>query len=233
MSKAKKQAWVAILIMMALILIDQWIKIYIKTHFVLHESYKVTSWFYLSFVENKGMAYGMQLGSKALLTGFRIAAVFLFGWYLFKQIVQNQSPWLFVVLMSMLISGALGNIIDCVFYGQWFTSSVGRVAQWADPSVGLMPNTSWFLGPVVDMFYFPLIRFDWPEWVPATGETVHFITDFDWPDWLPCSDEPFLFFKPVFNFADACITVSTVSLLLYFCINTYRTTKSKKQHADL
>ena len=77
MSKAKTQILVAGLIMLVILLIDQWIKIYIKTHFVLHESYKVTSWFYLSFVENKGMAYGMQLGSKALLTGFRIFAVVL------------------------------------------------------------------------------------------------------------------------------------------------------------
>lgn len=231
MSKAKTQILVAGLIMLVILLIDQWIKIYIKTHFVLHESYKVTSWFYLSFVENKGMAYGMQLGSKALLTGFRILAVVLFLYYLVRKVIRNESPWLFVVLMSMMISGALGNIIDCIFYGQWFTSSVGQVAQWADPSVGLMPNAAWFHGPVVDMLYFPLIRFDWPEWIPCAGQTVHFITDFDWPDWLPCSDEPFLFFKPVFNFADSCITVSTVSLLLYFAIGTYKASKNKKQHA--
>ncbi len=232
MSKTKTQTLVAILIMLAIVLIDQWIKIYVKTHFVLHESYKVTSWFYLSFIENKGMAYGMQLGSKALLTGFRILAVILFGWFLFKVIWQKKSTWWFVVLMSMLISGALGNIIDCIFYGQWFTSSVGRVAQWADPSVGLMPNTSWFHGPVVDMFYFPLIRFDWPDWVPVAGETVNFIFNFEWPDWLPCSDEPFLFFKPVFNFADACITVSTASLLLYYAIGTYRESKLKSKKEE-
>lgn len=222
----RRQTLTAILLMVFIVLVDQCIKIYIKTHFVLHESVKVTSWFYLSFVENNGMAYGVELGSKTMLTIFRIVAVAAFLWVLFRKI-NHKCAWSFVVLMSMIISGAVGNIIDSVFYGQWFTSSVGRVAQWSDASVGLMPQADWFNGRVVDMFYFPLIDFDWPSWVPTMGETVHCIVDFEWPRWLPCSDEPFRFFEPVFNFADASISVGVALLLIYLVVESRKEAKAE------
>ena len=200
-----------------LIVIDQIIKIYIKTHFYLHESVEVTPWFYLSFIENNGMAYGMELVNKLLLTSFRILCSVLFGWVLFKAIRNRVVSMGFVVVVSMVLAGAVGNIIDCVFYGRWFTDSYGHVAQWANEAEGLMPAGEWLKGRVVDMFYFPLIRFDWPESFPAAGQAMEWLGfNFRWPSWAPCSDEQFLFFKPVFNFADACVSVGVVSLILFF-----------------
>lgn len=213
----------SVLIIVAIVLIDQLIKIYVKTHFVLRESYEVASWFYLSFIENDGMAYGMKIGSKVLLTSFRIVAVGAFVWYLLRQIRLCKATWFFVVTSSMVIAGAIGNIIDCIFYGRWFTSSVGRVATWADEAAGIQPAGEWFKGLVVDMFHFPLIRFDWPDSFPHVGESVTWLgVTFDWPEWLPCSDEPFLFFKPVFNFADAAISVGVALLLIAYCVAIYR-----------
>ena len=200
-----------------LIAIDQIIKIYIKTHFYLHESVEVTSWFYLSFIENNGMAYGMELVNKLLLTSFRILCSGLFGWVLYKAIHHRAVSTGFVVVVTMVLAGAVGNIIDCVFYGRWFTDSYGHVAQWANESSGLMPAGEWLKGRVVDMFYFPLIRFDWPDSFPMAGQPMEWLGfNFRWPSWAPCSDEPFMFFKPVFNFADACVSVGVVSLILFF-----------------
>ncbi|MBQ0056404.1 MAG: signal peptidase II [Bacteroidales bacterium] len=256
---------VASAIMLAIVLIDQITKIYIKTHFVLHESYKVTSWFYLCFVENNGMAYGTELDSplvlsiyglialmlgyslyeyvregklsrtlfgialaalaafgvgmvlapKYILTVFRIVAIGGFGWYLFTHIRKGM-PWLLTVILSMIVAGAFGNLIDCVFYGQLFTDSIGHVATFADAAAGHLPANDWLQGRVVDMLYFPLIEFEWPDWMPRTGEMVDWgFMQFRWASWLPSSSEPFMFFKPVFNFADACISVGIA--LLFLC----------------
>lgn len=227
MTKVKRQGILAVILIAAIIFIDQWIKIYIKTHFVLHESYKVTSWFYLSFIENNGMAFGMEIGSKLLLTSFRIVAVGVFLWFLSDRI-RKGTGWSFVIGLVMVIAGAIGNIIDCVFYGQWFTSSVGRVAQWADKTMGLLPEHDWLQGRVVDMFYFPLIEFEWPSWIPRAGEMVNWGISFPWPDWMPCSDEPFMFFKPVFNFADASVSVGVTLLLLLYFYESYVEHKKSK-----
>lgn len=226
--------------MLGVVLIDQLIKIYIKTHFVLRESYEVASWFYLSFIENNGMAYGMEIGSKLVLTLFRIVAVIGFIYYMFRWIrrscnnadqTNEKASWLLIANFSMIIGGAIGNIVDCIFYGRWFTSSVGRVAQWADEAAGLLPAGEWLQGRVVDMFYFPLICFEWPASFPYAGENVNwFGFQFSWPDWLPCSDEPFMFFKPVFNFADAAISVGIALLLLNYLINSYK--EAKKDDAE-
>ncbi|MDO4496469.1 MAG: signal peptidase II [Bacteroidales bacterium] len=228
MKKSKIQLWVAILLMVLIVAIDQWIKIYIKTHFVLHESYKVTSWFYLSFIENNGMAFGMELVGKLWLTLFRIVAVAMFGWFLFSRIKTQKSTYSFVVSMSMVIAGAIGNIIDCIFYGRWFTAGFGKVAQWADAEKGLMPYGEWLQGKVVDMFYFPLIRFDWPDWMPHSGQLMDWGIRFYWPSWMPCSNEPFMFFKPVFNFADAAISVGVAFLFIIYYISTRNEGKSAK-----
>ena len=216
----RKQIITVFSIVLVFLLIDQWIKIYVKTHFVLHESYEVASWFYLSFIENNGMAYGMELGSKLVLVLFRMVAVSGFMWFMYRQIYKNTASWAFVLGSSGIVAGALGNIVDCIFYGRWFTSSVGQVAQWADESAGLSPVGEWFQGRVVDMFYFPLIHFNWPEWVPRVGEAMNWLgIQFAWPGWLPCSDEPFMFFKPVFNFADAAISVGTAILIICYSFN--------------
>ncbi len=214
---AKKQGTLAVSLFVLLIVIDQIIKIYIKTHYYLHESVEVTPWFYLSFIENNGMAYGMEIVSKLLLTSFRIICSLLFGWVLAKAIIHRAVSTGFVVVVTLVLAGAVGNIIDCVFYGRWFTDSYGHVAQWADASAGLQPYGEWFKGRVVDMFYFPLIRFDWPSTFPVSGQEMHWLGfGFNWPSWAPCSNEPFMFFKPVFNFADSCVSVGVVLLLLFF-----------------
>ena len=204
--------------MALVVIVDQIIKIYVKTHFALRESVEVTPWFYLSFIENNGMAYGMEFVDKYFLTVFRMLAVGAFSWMLYK--VLNRVTMGFVVVVALIIAGALGNIIDCVCYGQLFTDSYGHVAQWTH-GTGLEGYAPWFRGKVVDMFYFPLIRFWWPEWVPAAGEAISFQLStfnfqFSWPDWLPCRDEPFEFFKPIFNFADAAISVGVALLVLCY-----------------
>lgn len=230
MKKGKGQLWLSLLLVVLIVAIDQYLKIYIKTHFVLHESYKVTSWFYLSFIENNGMAFGMEFVGKLWLTLFRIVAVALFGWFLYSRIRTQKSSWFFVMSMAMVIAGAIGNIIDCIFYGRWFTSSVGRLAHWVDTDKGLEPYGEWMYGKVVDMFYFPLIHFNWPDWMPRSGQLMEWGINFYWPDWMPCSNEPFLFFKPVFNFADASISVGVAFLLIIYYLSSRKegTKKSVK-----
>ena len=214
---AKKQGILAVSLFALIIIIDQIIKIYVKTHFYLHESVEVTSWFYLSFIENNGMAFGMELVDKFVLTGFRILCTGFFAWILAQTIRKHAISTGLVIVVSAILAGAVGNIIDCVFYGRWFTDSYGHVAQWVDESAGLMPSHQWFEGRVVDMFYFPLIRFDWPASFPVRDELVYWLgVSFRWPSWMPSSDVPFLFFRPVFNFADACISVGVITLILFF-----------------
>lgn len=212
-----KKSIAAIAIVLAILIIDQIIKIYIKTHFYLHESYEVTSWFYLAFTENNGMAFGVELFDKIFLTAFRVIAVVFFSILLSKFIKKNLVSTGFVVVMSMIIAGALGNIIDCIFYGRLFTDSVGHVAQFADPSNGLNGYGEWFRGLVVDMFYFPLFHFNWPDWFPHTREVIELGSfHFTWPNWAPTCDREFIFFSPVFNFADAAISVGVFLMLVCY-----------------
>lgn len=213
----KKKSIIALAIVFVVLVIDQAIKIYIKTHFVLHESVEVTPWFYLVFTENNGMAYGMELFDKLALTTFRIVAVVFFTVLLCKFIRRDVIRWGLVITMSLIIAGAFGNIIDCVFYGRLFTDSYGHLAQWADPANGLEAYGTWFKGRVVDMFYFPLIHFDWPDWMPRTHEIMNIGNlSFRWPSWAPTSDRQFIFFSPIFNFADSAITVGVIVLLLFY-----------------
>lgn len=161
----------------------------------LHESIHVTDWFYISFIENNGMAWGMQLGPKILLSLFRVIAISFLTYYIWLESKKN-SRWGYIACLSMVLAGAAGNLIDCMFYGLGFDASTpGHVSQW----VGLGNGYAGFLtGKVVDMFWFPLIDTTLPSWVPFWG------------------GERFTFFDPVFNFADACISVSVVLLLLFY-----------------
>lgn len=140
--------------------------------------YEVTSWFHLCFVENPGMAFGITLGSKLFLTLFRIVAVGLLSYLIYYIDKKNYSTG-FLVAFALILAGAAGNIIDCVFYGAIFDEG-GKLLY----------------GKVVDMFYFPLIEGTWPDWTPWAGES-------------------FVFFRPVFNFADACITCSVFYIILF------------------
>lgn len=185
----------ATLIIVAILLIDQAIKIWVKTSMTLHESIHVTDWFYITFIENMGMAFGMQLGSKIVLSLFRVVAIGILGYYIWQQ-VKNNARTGYLVCLSMVLAGAAGNLIDCMFYGMMFNeSSPYYLSYFVDFGTGYAP---FLMGKVVDMFYFPLIETEWPTWMPFVG------------------GQHFVFFSPVFNFADASISVSVVLLLLFY-----------------
>ena len=112
----------AVLIIIAILLIDQAIKIWVKTSMTLHESIHITDWFYICFIENNGMAFGMQLGSKIVLSLFRVAAISVLGYYIWTE-VRRKARWGYLVCMSMVLAGAAGNLIDCMFYGLVFNNS--------------------------------------------------------------------------------------------------------------
>ena len=187
--------WLAVLIVVGAIVIDQLIKIWVKTNMTLHESIRVFDWFYISFIENNGMAYGLQIGSKLALSLFRVVAIGLLCYYLWQQIRKRVRTG-YIVCLSMVLAGAVGNLIDCMFYGLVFNASSDfYTSYFVDFGTGYAP---FLMGKVVDMFYFPLIVTTWPEWVPYFG------------------GHEFVFFSPVFNFADANISVGVVLLLIFY-----------------
>lgn len=185
----------AVLLVVAILVIDQLSKIWVKTSMTLHESIHVFDWFYISFIENNGMAYGMQLGSKLVLSLFRVVAISVLGYFIWLQ-VKKRARSGYIVCLSMILAGAIGNLIDCMFYGLMFNaSSPYYVSYFVEFGTGYAP---FLMGKVVDMFYFPLIVTTWPEWVPYWG------------------GQEFIFFSPVFNFADSCISVGVVLLVLFY-----------------
>lgn len=171
LSSRQSRLWLVIGIITGALVIDQAIKLYIATHFALGESHEIFSWFWICFVENNGMAFGIEWFSKLALTLFRLLAVGLLGWYIHVLIRKPEVKTGYIATIAFIIAGAAGNIIDCVFYGKLFGYA------------------NWFYGKVVDMFYFPLIR-------NSAGEVI--------------------FFRPVFNFADSCITCSVIVILLFY-----------------
>ena len=158
---------IAILTIVLAILIDQIVKIYIKTHFALTEEVVVFEWFRIHFVENNGMAMGIELGGsygKLFLTLFRLVAVVGIIYWLYS-IIKNKMHNISVVSVALIFAGAVGNIIDSVFYGVIFNSSEHQVAtMFSDEPYGKL-----FYGKVVDMFYFPIWKGTWPEWIPFIG----------------------------------------------------------------
>lgn len=190
------KAWMAVAIVVAILLIDQIIKIEVKTNMTLGEAKRVTDWFYIEFIENNGMAYGMKFINKLVLSLFRLFAIGFIGYYLAKIIKKNVAPLGCIVLIAMVLAGAAGNLIDCLFYGLIFDASTPfTVSQFVPFGEGY---STFLHGKVVDMFYFPIIQTTWPEWVPYFGGSEY------------------VFFSPVFNFADACISVGVVALLLLY-----------------
>jgi len=190
-----RRGWVAALLVLMILVIDQVIKIWVKTHMTLHEQIEILSWFKIVFIENNGMAYGMEIGSKLVLSIFRIVAVALLGWYITQQVKQKARMG-YIVCLSMILAGAAGNIFDSMFYGLIFNASSEYYLSYFVPfGTGY---ASFLTGKVVDMFYFPIIVTTWPQWMPWVG------------------GEPYIFFSPIFNFADASISVGVVLLLLFY-----------------
>ncbi len=194
MLKNISKGWWAVIIAAAVIIIDQAIKIWVKTSFYWGEDVEVFSWFHLRFIQNNGMAFGMEFGSKLFLTLFRIIVVGFLVWYITKLVKNPRATKGYVVTIALITAGAFGNIIDCMFYGEIFTNPMppetAQFVPWGDGYAGM------FHGMVVDMFYFPLFSFVWPDWVPFVG------------------GDTFSFFDPVFNFADAAICVGIAILLI-------------------
>ena len=190
---------VALIVAIALI-IDQAIKLSVKMGMRLYESIHVTDWCYIYFTENPGMAFGMEIFGKLFLTFIRIIAIACFIYYVYK-IRGKGFPRGYLVCVALINAGAAGNIVDCVLYGPIFSEStpysVSQLVAWGD---GYAPL---FKGKVVDMFYFPLVEWNWPDWLPFIGGN-HFI-----------------FFSPIFNFADACISCGVIAILLFYskCMN--------------
>lgn len=195
MSRSLKSLIIIVLILIA----DQILKVWIKTSMSLGDEIVIfKDWFILHFVENNGMAFGFEFAGeygKIFLSVFRIIAVIAIGWYLFKLAKQKDIPFGFVLCISLIFAGAIGNIIDSLFYGIIFEHSMGQVSAIFPEGGGY---AGFLHGKVVDMFYFPLIEGRYPAWIPKIG------------------GNPFIFFRPVFNIADSAISVGIFSILIFY-----------------
>lgn len=195
-NQTQKNAWAAIIAAAVIIIADQILKIWVKTHFYLGEGYEILPCFELRFVQNNGMAFGMEMGSKLVLSLFRIVVVGLLTWYIVRLCRRPNVKRGYIITLAAIAAGAFGNIIDCVFYGCIFTNpfppQVASMVPWGEGYGTLLH------GLVVDMIHLPLLDFHWPDWMPWVG------------------GDRFTFFDPVFNLADAAISVGIVMLILRY-----------------
>ena len=194
MSKLQKSALIVVLVL----LVDQILKIWIKTNMAIGDEFAVMGrWFIIHFVENNGMAFGFEFGGeygKIFLSLFRVAAVFGIGYYILK-LVKKDIPMGFIACASLIFAGAIGNIIDSAVYGLIFSDSYGQVASLFPPGGGY---ASFLHGRVVDMFYFPILSGVYPSWLPFLGGS------------------DFQFFRPVFNVADSSISIGIFSIVIFY-----------------
>ena len=210
-NQMKNKYILSAVIILILLFADQALKLWIKSSMYLGQEIRITSWFYIHFTENPGMAFGMILPGaygKLILSVFRLIAVGT-GFYFLWRIIQNKAHSGFVAASALILGGALGNLIDGTFYGRMFSDSFGKVAEWFPADGGY---AGWFGGYVVDMLWFPLIRGFWPAWVPLLG------------------GDYFEFFRPVFNIADAGITVGVAIIIVFQGI--FFAEKSISAHLD-
>lgn len=200
----------SVIIILAILIIDQFIKIMVKTNMCLYNSIEITSWFQIRFIENIGMAYGMDFINKIALSVFRIAASGYIGWIIYQE-VKRKARTGYIVCLSMVLAGAAGNVFDGMFYGLIFNASSPYYASYFVPFGH--GYSSFLMGKVVDMFYFPIIDTNWPSWMPFVG------------------GDHFVFFSPIFNFADSCISVGVVILLIFYRkeLSTLFASNSKKK----
>lgn len=200
----KAQSWIVAAIIVLVLLIDQCLKFYVKLNFTLGESVPIFSWFHICFVENNGMAFGIEWFDKLFLTLFRIVAIGLFCWYIYSLLKRQQVRFSYIVFVALVTAGALGNIIDCLFYGLLFSDSTYlSVATFLPEGGGYAPA---FYGRVVDMLYFPIVK-------NADGAT--------------------LFFRPVFNLADSCITVAVFVIMLFYSKDLNRSLTKEKRTGEV
>ncbi|MCD4769464.1 MAG: lipoprotein signal peptidase [Bacteroidales bacterium] len=187
----------SILLIFLILIADQVFKLIIKTNMVIGEERNVIgNWFILHFIENNGMAFGMELGGKAgklILSLFRIAAIIGIGWYIRYLRINGASTGL-VLSISAIMAGAIGNLIDSAFYGIIFSESYFETAVFFPEGGGY---SSFLHGRVVDMLYFPVISGNWPDWSPFRP------------------GQSFIFFRPVFNLADSAVTIGVFSIILF------------------
>ncbi len=195
-TRSSRMAFAATALIVLVIVADQALKVWVKTHFYLNEDLEIMPWFHLHFVQNNGMAFGLDFLNKLVLTFLRMGLFGFLIWYLHRLSRLGRAPWGYLVSVALIAAGAFGNIVDCVAYGEIFTNpmppQVAHMVPWGEGYGGM------FQGLVVDMFYFPLFSFTWPEWLPLLdGHT-------------------FSFFDPVFNIADVAISVGMIAIVLFY-----------------
>jgi signal peptidase II len=184
------------LIIFFILFFDQALKLWVKTHMYLGQEFRIFDWFIIHYTENNGMAFGFEFGGisgKLFLSIFRIIASAVIGWYLYKLISKKAHSGL-ILCFSLIFAGAIGNIIDSAFYGIIFSEEVNGLSQLFSPLGGY---SGFLQGRVVDMFYFPLINTQFPNWFPIIG------------------GQPFQFFRPVFNVADSSISIGVILFIIF------------------
>lgn len=212
MKNSTQKAMVALVVVFLVLLVDQLSKIWVKTHMGLYETIHISDWFKIYFVENNGMAFGIEAGGKLFLSLFRIIAVVFIVFYISRLVKENYKTG-FIICVTLVLAGASGNIVDSIFYGMIFEASypghLSSFVPWGDG------YASFLHGKVVDMLYFPMISGTYPDWVPVVG------------------GQEFLFFRFIFNIADSAITVGVILILLFYRRTLSYSLLSKKERDDL